>query len=116
MRGAAGTVSSAAIPEGDEPHLVDAAGERRIEQPQVAALIRIDPFRRGAKLVGHDPYRLCKLLLHRVIAIAPLIAVRRRDDGLLDELRLGKRQENLRAHAAPLAGLDEKELAAGGGL
>src|SRR5215475_1177898 len=43
--GSAWTIAAAAVPQADEPGLVDAPCQRRVEQPQIAALEWIDARR-----------------------------------------------------------------------
>src|SRR5271166_2069123 len=90
MRSAAGTIPTVAVPKCDEPNLLDTTHERRVQQPQVAALEGIDALRERAQLVGHDAW-FRQPRLHCVEAIAPLLAIGRGYDRPLDELGFGER-------------------------
>ncbi len=72
------------------------------------------------EFVGHDPDRIGQVLarsvqspLHGEVAIAPGVAVGRRQDRLLDEFGFAERQQNLTTHAALLTRFQEEQVAAG---
>src|SRR5215469_11118191 len=47
--GPAGAIAAAAVPQADEPRFLYAPRQHRVEQPQIAALERIDPGGQWAK-------------------------------------------------------------------
>ena len=92
VRGPPGPVAAAAVPQADEPHLVDAARERRVEQPQIAALERIDASSAAGPVLGHEAdRRRSSLCLQREDSARAMLAACRRHDRLLDEFRLSER-------------------------
>src|SRR5262249_33636468 len=111
-----GTIAAAAVPQADEAHLVDPTCECRVEQPQVAALERVDALRERSELLGHDARRILQLRFHRVKAVAPLVATLRGQERALDEFGLGQRELDLAPYAALLTGLQKQQVTASGPL
>ena len=119
VRRPARPVAAAAVPQADEAHLVHAAGERGVEQPEIAAFVGVA----GSEFGGGSPSSsgrdadavAASLALAVEIALAPC---RRRSAATDFWMKSGSRNgcSQLHFHAALLAGLGEQQVATAGAL
>lgn len=114
MCSSARAISSLSIPETDKAHLIEPVRPGSLEKPEIAALVRVIPFRQRAEDLRDGVNPSGELGLGRKVSYTPgLIVTHNR---LLDEFSLIERLQPLHRDPSLLSGFGEQQISTAGSL